>query len=238
MKGYGQFCPVAKAVEIVGERWTILVLREIICGSSRFNDIRKGVPLMSPSLLSKRLKELEKFGVIERIVSKGSRATEYRATAAGEEMRPIIIALGLWGQRWVEDRLVSEELDAGVLMWDMRRRIDSAKLPDRRIVLHFLYPDAPTVMQQWWIVIDDHGIDLCYGDPGHEVDLFFTSSLRAMIEVWMGHVELKKSIASGAIEIIGERALINTMPSWFQLNTLVEAARMPDQGSLPVEHRP
>jgi len=141
---YGQFCPVAKASELLARRWTPLVMRELISGSAGFNEIHRGVPLMSRALLSQRLKELEAAGVIRH-----DDTPAYRLTEAGEELAPVIIAMGVWGQRWVESATDGPDWDAGVLMWDMRRRIDTAALPPGRTLLQFDYADAPAEMRRW-----------------------------------------------------------------------------------------
>ena len=171
-RGYGQFCPVAMATEVLGTRWTILVLRELICGSTRFNELRRGVPRMSPALLSKRLTELEAHGLISRSRGADSGAPVYRLTQAGEELRPVIMSLGSWGQRWLESQLSLRNLDPSLLMWDMRRNLKPDALPERRITIQFLYPKLERGQRKWWLVVDKtaaHGpVDLCMLDPGHE----------------------------------------------------------------------
>lgn len=223
-KGYGQYCPLAKAIDIIGERWTPLVLRELLMGGRRFNEIRRGVPLMSPALLTKRLKDLERGGVIDRVLIKRSRVHEYRLTTAGEELRPIIVALAVWGLKWVEDRLGNEDLDASVLMWDIRGRIDTATLPGGRTVIQFEFSDAPNTMRLWWLVIEDGETDLCQSDPGHEVDLYLSTDLRSIIEVWLGRVPLKRALRDGTIELIGNRALERSIDTWFPLSKVYEVA--------------
>src|SRR5689334_317136 len=138
---YGQFCPVAMAAEVFCTRWTPLVLREVLCGSTRFNDIRRGVPRMSPTLLSKRLKELKKAGIIDTRPSQHGGGVDYVLTPAGEELRPLVMSLGIWGQRWVESKLSLKNLDPSLLMWDMRRQLDPTPLPEKRCTIHFEYPE-------------------------------------------------------------------------------------------------
>ena len=171
MKGYGQFCPVSKAAEILNERWTILIVRELLCGSRRFNDLRRGVPLMSPSLLSHRLKELQEHGVIERRCLGSTRGGEYCLTPAGEELRPIVMFFGEWGQRWVRSQIREDDLDAGLLMWDMRRTIDAAAFPPERTAVEFEFFDAPKAERLWWLVVHEGEVELCFDDPGFPVDL-------------------------------------------------------------------
>src|SRR5262249_52461719 len=157
-----------------------------LCGTTRFNDLRRGVPLMSPSLLSKRLKELEEAGVIETVPTGHSGVVEYKLTAAGEDLRPVVMSLGIWGQRWVESSLSLKNLDPSLLMWDMRRNLDPTPLPSRRCTINFLYPELKSAQQSWWLVIDDGKVDLCSTNPGFEVDLYVKSSLRSMTAIWMG----------------------------------------------------
>ncbi len=224
---YGQFCPVAKAAEVVTTRWTPLILRELICGSSRFNEIHRGVPLVSRALLSKRLKDLQAADVIERYRPGGSRSEAYRLTAAGEELRPVIIALGVWGQRWVESALESQDWDAGVLMWDMRRRIDTTILPDRRTVLQFEYSDAPAELRRWWLVIDKGEIDLCQSDPGYDVDLSVMTTVPVMANVWIGKKKLARALDDEDIVLFGDAQIRKTMGRWLMLSAIVEAAKQP-----------
>ena len=191
---YGQFCPVAMAAEIFCSRWTALVLRELLCGTTRFNDLRRGVPLMSPSLLSKRLKELEQAGVIMTVPAGPPGAFEYRLTEAGEDLRPVVMSLGFWGQRWVESSLSLKNLDPSLLMWDMRRSLDPTPLPPKQCTIRFVYPELTPAKRSWWLVIAGGTIDLCQVDPGFEVDLYVQSSLRTMTAVWMGISTLKLSL--------------------------------------------
>ena len=192
---YGQFCPVAMAAEVVCTRWTALVLRELLCGSRRFNDLRKGVPRMSPTLLSKRLKELEEMQIIRQLRDPKTGSPEYVLTQAGEELRPVIMSLGNWGQKWIESNLSLRNLDPTLLMWDMRRHLNPDPLPKRRVTVRFTFAEAPDHLRDHWMVVEPSGaVDLCHIDPGHEVDLFVTGSLRAMTAVWMGKAKLRETV--------------------------------------------
>jgi DNA-binding HxlR family transcriptional regulator len=215
--GYGQFCPVAKACEVVAERWMPLVVRELLRGSRRFVDIRRGIPLMSPSLLSQRLKELERGGIVERLQGPG-RQVEYKLTEAGLEMRHIMEALGSWGQRWAMNEMRPNERDPGVLMWDVRCRVPREALPQRQTVLHFVLHDGPPRRKYWWLVLDSTGADLCHADPGLPVDLTINSSLRAINYVWMGLRPLDDAVRSGDIAFAGEPDVRKHFVSWFPLN--------------------
>jgi DNA-binding HxlR family transcriptional regulator len=218
--GYGQFCPVAMAAEIVCTRWTALILRELLCGTYRFNELRKGVPRMSPTLLSKRLKELEEQGIIAQYDGR------YRLTEAGEELRPIIMAMGSWGQRWIDSKLSLRNLDPTLLMWDMRRGINPEPLPKRRVTIRFAFPDVPSGLHQSWLVVEPTGeTDLCKIDPGHEVDLFVTATLHAMTSVWMGITRLSEELDKGTIEIEGNREISRAMTAWLGLSTFAKVER-------------
>lgn len=225
--GYGQFCPVAKASEILATRWTPLILRELISGSSRFNDIHRGVPLMPRALLSKRLKELQAAGVVERAQTGDSRSVAYQLTDAGEDLRPIIVSMGIWGQRWVESALESSDWDAGVLMWDMKRRIDTTCLNDKRTVLQFEYHDAPAEMRRWWLLIENTTVDLCQSDPGFEVALYVQTTVPVMASVWIGKTSLARAIEDEEIVVHGDAKLRGNFSRLLQLSVIVEAARQP-----------
>ena len=204
------------AAEIICSRWTALVLRELLAGSTRFNDIRRGVPRMSPTLLSKRLKELEDAGVIAAR-AKGQ-AVEYKLTEAGEELRSVIMSLGVWGQRWVESSLSLKNLDPSLLMWDMRRNLAPPSLPDRRCTVKFDYPELSVGRKSWWLVVEGGTVDLCSIDPGYDVDLYVRSSLRSMTAVWMGISTLKAEIEAGDITLTGDKAVARSMHEWLGLS--------------------
>jgi DNA-binding HxlR family transcriptional regulator len=227
---YGQFCPVAMAAEIVCSRWTALVLRELLCGTTRFNDLRRGVPLMSPSLLSKRLKELEEAGVIVTVPTAQHGIVEYRLTEAGEDLRPVIMSLGFWGQRWVESSLSLKNLDPSLLMWDMRRSLDPKPLPKRRCTINFLYPDVLSARRSWWLVIDaatagGGHVDLCSSNPGFEVDLYVKAALRSMTGIWMGFTTVAKEVEAGNLELIGDPGVAKSMQTWLGLSPFAKEKR-------------
>ena len=206
------------AAEIICSRWTVLLLREMLCGSTRFNDLRRGLPRMSPTLLSKRLKELVGAGIITAIPSRQTGAAEYKLTKAGEDLRGTIMSLGVWGQRWVESSLSLKNLDPSLLMWDMRRNLTPEPLPPRRCTVKFTYPELSANQRSWWLVVDDDDVDLCGVDPGYEVDLYVDSSLHSMTSVWMGHSTLKKEIDAGNIELSGDKAIARSMHAWLGLS--------------------
>ena len=214
MRGYGQFCPIAKASEVLAERWTPLVVRELLCGSHRFNDLHRGLPLMSRSLLAKRMRELERAGVVERRAGEGG-AAEYHLTTAGEELRPIVMGLGTWGQRWVRSGVSTEDLDPRLLMWDMQRSIETEALPRRRVVVRFEFADVRAGLPRvTWLILDQGEVDVCYRDPGFEVDLVVAGKLRALIGVWLGDVAMAAALRSGELRIEGPSALARAFPGW------------------------
>jgi DNA-binding HxlR family transcriptional regulator len=215
---YNQFCPIAKACELLGPRWTLLILGEMWQGSSRFNDIRRGVPAMSPTLLSKRLKEMERNGLICRVAGKAGKDVHYKLTAIAAELEPIIFALGEWAHRNIEADVTLENLDARLLMWNMRRKVNAAALPrNRRAVIQFIYPELPEAGRNYWIISKPfQPIDLCAVDPGLDVDLYITADLKAMTSAWMGYSTLAAEIGRGKISLVGEESLANSIDVWME----------------------
>lgn len=224
--GYGQFCPVAMASEILCTRWTTLVLREMLMGSTRFNDLRRGVPRMSPALLSKRLKELEKAGVIDTVPTDRG-VVEYHLSPAGEDLRPIILSMGSWGQRWVESQLSLslKNLDPSLLMWDIRRNLHPEPLPPHRCTIQFQYPELPAPQRNWWLVIEDGEVDLCGFDPGYEINLLVRSSLRTMTAIWMGIAAMANELTAGRLELEGERPVAKAIKQWLGPSTFANEPR-------------
>ena len=216
MRGYGQFCPVAKGAEVFAERWTPLLLRELLCGSTHFSDLHRGVPLMSRTLLSTRLKQLEEIGVVKRKL--GARGPEYHLTEAGREFAPIVEHLGEWGQRWFRSKFGKEELDVTLLMWDMRRTVKPDAFPSERISVEFNFSDQPASKRKWWLVSDHGDVDLCATNPGFEVTLFVTTDLRTMCRVWLGDLAVRSAISSGQIELDGSRELRQRFERWLGLS--------------------
>lgn len=217
---YQQFCPVAMAAEVLCTRWTIVLLREMMAGSTRFNDLRRGVPRMSPALLSQRLKDLEAAGVIRRAVNSPDRATpEYHLTEAGRELGPVVMAFGVWGQRWVETDLSLQHLDVSLLMWDMRRNLNLTPMPRQRSVIQFLYSGLPSSQRSWWLIVEPGAaVDLCSVDPGFDVDLFVATDLRTMTAIWMGLDSVRAALGAGRLALTGDRTLAGDMQAWLGLS--------------------
>jgi DNA-binding HxlR family transcriptional regulator len=212
LKGYGQFCPIAKASEVLGERWTHLVIRELAAGSESFNDLHRGVPLMSPSLLSKRLKSLEGHRLIQRREADGR--VSYKLTRAGEELVPIIFQLGVWGQRWVRSDLSANDLDPALLIWDMHRTLDATFFGDGRTVIRVEFTDQAARYRRWWLVIRDGDVDVCLKDPGFDVDLSLTTDLRTLTAVWMGGISITHAIRERRVAVDGVSRLRKGIAVW------------------------
>lgn len=215
---YKQFCPVAMAAEILCTRWTVVVLRELLAGSTRFNELRRGIPRLSPALLSQRLKDLEGAGVVVRKAGLGETG-EYLLTAAGRDLQPLIEAFGLWGQRWIDSKVSLQNLDVSLLMWDMRRRLNPRPIAGRRVVIQFHYSDLPAARRSWWLVVDPKsGADLCSVNPGHDVDLYVASDLRTMTAIWMGLETVRKAVSDRCLMLTGDRKLAAEMQTWLGLS--------------------
>lgn len=222
MSAYGQFCPVAKAMELLDERWTMLIVRELVSGSRHFNELRRGVPKMSPALLSKRLRMLVRHGVIERHTD-GNRVT-YTLTPAGKELEPIVRALGRWGTRWISE-LGDEDLDPHLLIWDVSRNVDLATVPPGRTVLKLTFSDLSGPARDWWLLLTPEDVDACDFDPGHEVTATVSSSLRTFIQVWRGDLSWREALTSGQLEVQAPAHLRRAVPRWLRLSPFASVPR-------------
>jgi DNA-binding HxlR family transcriptional regulator len=217
---YNQFCPVAMAAEVLCTRWTIVLLRELVAGSTRFNELRRGVPRMSPALLSKRLKDLEAAGIVARSPVAGDPDLyEYTLTAAGKDLGQVVGAIGAWGQRWVTTESSLGKLDPNLLMWDMRRNINTEPMPKRRSTIQVIFSDLQETRRNRWLIVDPgEEVDLCSVDPGFDVDLYLVTDLRTMTEIWMGYTTLTRAKADSKLVITGNRQLEASMNSWLGLS--------------------
>lgn len=224
MKGYGQFCPIAKASEVLGERWTNLVIRELGAGSNTFNDLRKGLPLMSPSLLSTRLKSLETGGVVERKENKGH--VRYTLTKAGDELFPLILQLGTWGHRWVRSDLSKDDLDPSLLIWDIHRNINVEFFKGERTTINFEFTDYVSKYRYWWIVIKDGDVDVCLKDPGYEIDLNISTDLKTLTAIWMGDTTIMKCMREKIVDITGSSYLKKNIAVWLGTNYYADVKKV------------
>jgi len=232
MPGYGQFCPIAQAAEVLTERWTPLVIRELaLVGSHRFNDIQRGVPLMSPSLLTKRLRELERAGIVERRPRPDAKGSEYHLTPAGEELGPVVAQMGMWSERWLRRPIFEATPDTGLLMWWMRGTINTEALPADRTVIHFHFRGAPEKLRYFWLVLPD--ADLCLSDPGFGVDITVHSDAKTLTSVWMGDLGLAAALARGGVELEGPKNLVRSFPDWFGLHPFAGVERPPSRPRIP-----
>jgi len=222
MKSYGQFCPVAKAAELFCERWTPLILRDLAAGATRFSELQRGVPLMSPSLLSRRLKALEAEGIVKARPQASGRGNTYHLTKAGQEFVPLVVALGTWGQRWSRRQLEKGEIDLGLLIWALERSVDASAFGKGQSVVRLELPDQPQGGRLWWFVNRDGDCELCLHDPGFEVDLYLAATLPDMIYIVRGDLPLTRALASGRLEAIGSGAARKALRQWLNLGPLAQ----------------
>jgi DNA-binding HxlR family transcriptional regulator len=232
-KGYGQFCPIAVAAEVMAERWTPLVLRGLFCGAERFNEIQDSVPRMSSALLSRRLKELEQAKIIERRPDPKGRGASYHLTQAGEEIFPVLDRMGAWAQKWLRRDITRDEnLDPDVLMWELRQTIlkQDTPVPKRRVVC-FQLDGVPVARRFYWLVFEGSDVDVCVQDPGHEVDLWVRASLRTLVEIWVGHLPLKTAVEEQRLQLDGPRKEVAAFARWYGLSHFAaEGLRLTAQG--------
>ena len=210
---YGQFCPIAKATEIIGEKWTLLIIRELLMGGSRFNELQRGLALISPTILSRRLDSLSEHGVVLKKKIPGQRGFEYFPTESCQELLPIIRSLGDWGMRWARSNLTEKDYDVELLMLYLKRSIVPDKLIGRETAIRFRFIDIETY-PDWWLVVTGEEIDICVKDPGKDIDVYFTSSVKTMADIWMGDNTYKKAIRDGSLKIVGNKVLTHNISAW------------------------
>jgi DNA-binding HxlR family transcriptional regulator len=210
---YGQFCPVAKASELLGERWVLLILRELLLGTHRYSDFQRALSRISPSMLTKRLKQLEQAGIIVRKVQSGRKSHDYFLTPAGKELTPIVEHLATWGMRWARGQLSEDELDVEFLMWDIQRRLQTDKLPDGETIFCFIFDDL-TQFKNWWLVVHNGEVDLCTENPDKDVDLYISTTLRNLVQIWEGDIDIKLAQRNELLKTHGNTQLAKTMPEW------------------------
>ncbi|MCW8869279.1 MAG: helix-turn-helix transcriptional regulator [Proteobacteria bacterium] len=214
-QSYNQFCPIAKACEIIEPRWTLLILCEMWSGSSRFNEIKKGVPGMSPTLFSKRLKEMILKGIISRERIPHSKQFNYKITPTGQELAPIVYALGQWAHKHVNAEISLQTLDAGLLMWNMRRNIDCSAIKSGKTVIEFILTEGKSEPDCYWLIIKPgYDVDLCMKDPGFDVDLYVKADLKALTSVWMGLSSMLHEVAQDKIILLGDQELAKSIDQW------------------------
>jgi len=212
---YGQFCPVAKATEILGERWTLLIIRELLMGGRRFNELQRGLGSISPALLTARLKMLTDYGLVVRRKIPGKKGYEYFPASSCNDLLPILRGLGNWGMRWAKDNLADEDYDVELLMLYLERSIATDKLPGTETTLRFEFTDL-TKQPKWWLIVTNNAVDICVKDPGRDVDIYFTATLKTMTDVWLGHRSYRNAIADGDLLLVGPTSLTRTVHSWLR----------------------
>jgi len=222
MRSYGQFCPVAKAAELFCERWTPLIVRDLAAGASRFSELHRGVPLLSPTLLSRRLKQLEAEGIVERRRSTGGKTWTYHLTPAGEEFVPMVYALGVWGQRWSRRQLAENEVDLGLLLWTLERSVNADAFKKKQSVVRLNFTDQPPGKDLWWFVNTDGQCELCLEDPGFEPTLYLASTLPDMIRIVRGDLTLQEALTIDRLEVIGSAHSTKRLAAWLNLSPLAE----------------
>jgi DNA-binding HxlR family transcriptional regulator len=225
----GGFCPVAQALHVVGERWSLLIIRELLCGNYRFGEIMLGLPLIPRSVLAQRLKSLEEAELITRLARDAAgRGPVYQLTEAGRELEPVVRGLGVWGQRWARRTTDKQALDPVLMMWDMRRGFDVAQLPEQLTTVAFWYRDVPAKRSRYWLQIDRPDVELCLTNPGTPIDLKVETTIRTMVDVWMGYRDLQDALRSKAIELEGPPKLTRAFPRWLLLNPLAQVEPVAD----------
>ena len=223
---YGQFCPIAKATEILGEKWTILIVRELLMGGRRFNELQRGLGDISPALLTSRLKYLESQGMVARRRQSGQRGFEYLPTPACQALLPVLKSLGEWGLCWARHTILDDDFDVDLLMLYLERSIDPAQLIGDESVIRFQFTDLKE-QKDWWLLVKGDKVDLCLRDPGKDVNVYFTCTLRTMHDVWMGERTYREAIDAGDLHIEGDPALTRNIKAWLRPSVFAEAPRAP-----------
>jgi DNA-binding HxlR family transcriptional regulator len=213
--GYGEFCPVSLAAEIFARRWTPLIVRELLAGSTRFNDLRRGMPNITASVLSRRLDELALAGIIER--REDESGLRYVLTPAGQELRPVVEQLGVWGRRWLPTEYREQDLDPRLLVWDIHRNVHLDEI-QRRTVIELHFPDAPSEHRAYWLIVSPDGAEVCLTHPGGDIDLHLRCDVRTLTNIWMGNTTWTSALRAGTLKLTGPGELRRALPRWLKLN--------------------
>ncbi len=225
---YNQFCPIAKSAEILGERWTILILREILMGGRRFNTLQRGLGDVSPALLTKRLKQLEQQNMVIRRKIPGQKGFEYFPTEACEALLPVLFALGEWGLIWARNTILDQDFDAEFLMLYLERSIDREKIKGRETVIKFRFTDL-IEQRDWWLMVKPEAAEVCLKDPGRDVDVFFNCTVRTLSEIWMGDLTYREAMKNGDLILDGDPLLLRNVSAWLRPGIFAESPRTPGQ---------
>ena len=224
---YNQFCPIAKSLELLGEKWTLLIVRELLMGSTRFGELQRGLANMSPALLAKRLKTMEENNLIVKLRNRGERGYAYYPTEQTRELTPLIEGLGVWGLRWLKSNLSDDDFDVEFLMLCLERSIVPENLPGNQVVALFHFLDL-AVHQKWWIVAQGEHVEVCVKDPGQDVDIYFTTEVGRMIDAWLGRRSYASLIENDELQLIGPTHLTKTVTKWMEVCALAELAESQD----------
>jgi DNA-binding HxlR family transcriptional regulator len=227
---YADYCPIATGVDVLGDRWTPLVIRELMVGSHRFNDIHRGIPRMSRTLLAQRLRLLEKSGLVVREVGAPGRSGRYELTAAGEALTPIVWAIGHWAAEWIFGDPTDEDCDGLSLIWRLHQRAVPSKLPATRTVVHLVLTGPGAA--QGWLEIDRSGVTVCKTDQGYDVDLAVESDTAQMHRWLVGRASFRDLVARGDIRLLGPSRLARAFPTWFDVGYYSEALRRAEKRSV------
>ena len=226
---YGQLCPIAKAAEVLGERWTILIVRELLLGNSRYSGLQRALSQLSPTLLTRRLKQLQECELVRREPVPGRARVEYRLSRAGRELEPVVLGLGQWGMKWARGQMRADELDVQLLMVEFARRIDRKRLSPERTVLEFSLPGLPK-FSRWWIVLETSGThELCASNPGYEVNLRLRLDLQTLAEIWTGDISVPAARRNNRLTVSGDPALARTLATWLRPGALAHIRPHPAQ---------
>jgi DNA-binding HxlR family transcriptional regulator len=222
MTKYGQYCPMARALELLGDRWTLLIVRDLILGAHHFNELERGLPGISRALLTGRLKRLQDEGIIERRAGANGQKVWYELTQAGRELYPIVESMTRWGAAWAFGEPRPEELDPVLLMWWIRDRVYTERLTQERVVVEFDFREARP--RRFWLIMKPDDVSICVKHPGYEIDVLVTAGLSIFYQVWLGRIPFAQAIADDQITIDSTPALIQAFPNWFALSQVVGIA--------------
>jgi len=217
MSKYGQYCPVAKSLEILGDRWTLLIIREFLIGMSHFNDLERGLPGISRPLLAQRLRQLQKAGIVEKLSTKtGRQSTAYQLTPAGWELQKVMDGLMLWGEAWAFSEPTPEELDPVLLMWRLRNDVRKERLPESRVVVQ--YDFRVRGKGYFWLVLTQADVTLCLTDPGYEVNVWVSADLAIFYKMYWGRITYSEALQNG-VKVEGIAPMVEAFPEWFAWNS-------------------
>lgn len=224
MYKYGQYCPIAKAVEILGDRWTLLIVRDLLTGTCHFNDLERGLPGISRGLLAERLRRLQRMELVEKVnLSNGRRRTAYYLTEAGQELQAVINSLLVWGAHWAFEEPEENDLDPVLLMWWMRSRVRVDQLPEQRVVVRFDFTGAKE--ESFWLVLTREDVSVCLTDPGFELNVLVTADLAAFFQIWLGRISYFDALKDGQVEVDAIPSLVDAFPTWFAYSLAAPTVR-------------